>query len=42
MPEGCVDDGIRRSCAAAQAFQVLQIASMRLGTRVFKRLCALN
>jgi hypothetical protein len=30
MPEGGVDDGIRRGCSAAQTFQVLQIASMRL------------
>ncbi len=33
MPEGSVDDGIGRGCSAAQAFQVLQIASMRLGAR---------
>ena len=40
MPEGGVDDGIGRGRSAAQAFQVLQIASMRLGARGFKRLCA--
>ena len=40
MPEGGVDDGIGRGCSAAQAFQVLQIASMRLGAGGFKRLCA--
>jgi hypothetical protein len=40
MPEGGVDDGIRRGCSAAQGFQVLQIAAMRLGAGGFKRLCA--
>ena len=35
-----MDDGIGRGCSAAQTFQVLQIASMRLGARGFKRLCA--
>jgi hypothetical protein len=40
MPEGGVDDGISRGCSAAQAFQVLQIASMRLGTGGLKRLWA--
>jgi hypothetical protein len=35
-----VDDSIGRGCSAAQAFQVLQIASMRLGAGGFKRLCA--
>ena len=40
MPEGGVDDGIGRGCSAAQAFQVVQIASMRLGAGGFKRLCA--
>src|SRR5580698_6305779 len=40
MPEGGVDDGIGRRCSAAQAFQVLQVASMRLGARGLKRLCA--
>ena len=40
MPEGGVDDGIGRGCSAAQAFPVLQIASMRLGAGGFERLCA--
>jgi hypothetical protein len=40
MPEGGVNDGIRRRCSVAQAFQVLQIASMRLGAGGIKRLCA--
>jgi hypothetical protein len=40
MPESGVDDGIRRCCSATQAFQLLQIASMRLGAGGFKRLCA--
>jgi hypothetical protein len=40
VPEGGVDDGIRRGCSAAEAFQVLQIASMRLCAGGFKRLCA--
>src|ERR1700689_5376721 len=39
MPEGGVDDGVRRGCSAAQSFQVLQIASMCLGAGGFKRLC---
>ena len=40
MPEGSMDDGIGRFRSLAQAFQVFQIASMRLGTGGFKRLCA--
>jgi hypothetical protein len=36
MPEGGVDDCIRRRCSAAQAFQVLQITSMRLRARSLK------
>jgi hypothetical protein len=40
MPEGGVDDGISSGCSAAQTFQVLQIAAMRLGTGGLKRLCA--
>ena len=39
MPEGGVDNGVRCGCSAAQAFQVLQIASMRLGAGGVKRLC---
>ena len=35
-----MDDGIGRACSAAQTLQVVQIASMRLGTRGFKRLYA--
>jgi hypothetical protein len=40
MPESGVDDGIGCGCSAAQAFQVLQIASMRLGADGLKRFCA--
>src|SRR5579859_829455 len=40
MPEGCVDDGVRCGCSAAQGFQVLQIASMHLGAGGFKQLRA--
>ena len=35
-----MDDGIGCGCSAAKAFQVLQIASMRLGAGGLKRFCA--
>ena len=40
MPEGSMDDGVGRFRSLAQAFQVFQIASMRLGAGGSKRLCA--
>jgi hypothetical protein len=42
MLESGVDDGIRRGYSAAQAFQVFQIASLRLSAGGGERLGARN
>jgi hypothetical protein len=40
VPEGGMDDGIRRGSAAAQAFQIFKVPSMHLGSGGDQRLSA--